>query len=230
MAHYSRSALTIGFGVLAGLTTGLIPCQAQPKRSQIEVTLERKDGKVWKPVEPNLVLESGDVVRFRFKSTFKGYLYVTNYGTSGQYALLFPGEATGRKNLVQAFTEYLVPATNAQFRISGPAGYESIYWLISPVTLGNPMDVTPARPSNYRPPVLRPRCDDTTLRARGLCLDLQAGPRAIGETDKVPGNLEKMRNASSRELTIIQQDSQSVVSPSGSGSGPILYEFRLAHK
>ncbi len=215
--------------VAACLATAIPAGFAQSRRPQIEVTLERKDAKGWKAVDPNLVLESGDVIRFRFKSSFDGYLYVTDYGTSGQYLLLFPREETGRQNLVKASKEYLVPSTEAHFRISGPAGYESVYWLVSPVALGNPMDLTPQRPSNYRPPRLQPRCDDTAMRARGLCLDTLAGPRAIGQNDAVPESLEKMKSKS-RELTIVQQENQSVVSPAGPGAAPILYEFRLAHK
>lgn len=215
--------------VIACTLAASLPCHAQARRSQIEVTLERKDAKGWKGVDPNLVLESGDVVRFRFKSNFDGYLYVTNHSSSGQYSLLFPREETGRQNLVKASREYMVPATEAQFRISGPAGYETIYWLVSPVVLGNPMPATPVHPSNLPPPRLQPRCDDTAMRARGLCLDMEAGPRVIGEADEVPENLRNAK-AKSREMTIVQQQNQAVVSPSGPGSGPILYEFRLAHK
>jgi hypothetical protein len=212
------------------LACALLPCMAQTRPSRIEITLERKEGKAWKAVDPGLVLASGDVVRFRFKSSFDGYLYVTNYGTSGQYTLLFPREETGSRNLVQAGKQYMVPATEAHFRIAGPAGYESVYWLLSPVALGKPMELTPARPSSYRPPVLLPRCDDSVFRARGLCIDAEAGPRAVDEKQELPENLEPMRSAASRELTIVQDRNQSVLSPSGKTAAPLLYEFRLAHK
>lgn len=234
MTQYStqarkRLARISRFSCVCVLAWTVLPCRAQTGRPQIEVTLERKEAKGWKAVDPNLVLDSGDVIRFRFKSSFDGYLYVTNYGTTGQYSMLFPREETGRQNVVKSSHEYLIPATQAYFRISGPAGYESVYWLVSPVALGTLKELTPPHPSTFSPPRLQPRCDDTALRARGLCLDSSAGPRAIGEGDEVPENLKGVRSKS-RELTIVQQQNQSYVSPAGPGNAPILYEFRLAHK
>lgn len=196
----------------------------------MEITLERKDGKAWKAVDPALILASGDVVRFRFKPSFDGYLYVTDYGTSGKYTLLFPRAETGQKNLVETGKEYMVPATEAVFRVSGPPGYESVYWLVSPVALGNHPDFTPAHPSNYRPPVLMPRCDGPVLQARGLCVDQQAGPHVVDDHEQVPGDLAKARSLASRELTIIQDHNQSVLSTAGPATAPLLYCFRIAHK
>jgi hypothetical protein len=219
---------TIMAAVLSSLVA--ILTFAQERTSRLEITLERKDGQAWKAVDPALVLAANDVVRFRFQSNFDGYLYVTNYGTTGKYSLLFPRQETGSQNRVRAGREYIIPATQTAFRISGPAGYESVYWLVSPVALGNSPDLTPAHPSNYKPPALLPRCDENMMRARGLCLDSQAGPRAVDQKEKLPDNLEPLRSATSRELTIVQDQNQSVVSASGNLSGPLLYEFRLAHK
>jgi hypothetical protein len=201
-----------------------------PVRARIEIKLERKNGASWTAIDPSLVLDSGDVVRFRFKSNFDGYLYVTNLGSSGQYSLLFPRAETGTRNVVQSGKEYLVPATDSILRVAGPAGYESVYWLVSPVSLGRMPDMRPTRPSDSPPPVLIPRCDDTMLRARGLCLDPKAGPRVVGKEEPLPAELGKLK-ATTRELTIVQEQNQYVLSPTGgTASAPVLYEFRLAHK
>lgn len=216
------------------LLTGMLLLAAvgwgQTDRARMEITLERKEGKAWKAVDPALVLASGDVIRFRFKPSFDGYLYVTDYGTSGKYTLLFPRSETGQKNLVESGKEYLIPTTEAYFRVSGPGGYESVYWLVSPVALGNNPDFTPAHPANYRPPVLLPRCDGPVLQARGLCLDQQAGPHAVSDSEEVPADLSKVRAMASRELTIIQDHNQSVLSTGGAATAPLLYCFRIAHK
>src|SRR5438270_3130695 len=220
-------ALAIALRVAAVSSAGAAP---DPARARIEVTLERKAGARWAVIDPSLVLDSGDVVRFRFKANFDGYLYVTNMGTSGQYSLLFPREETGTRNQVESGKDYLVPATDTILRVSGPAGYESVYWLVSPVSLGRLPEMRPARPPDSRPPVLIPRCDDTILRARGLCLDPQAGPRVVGKEERLPPELGKLK-ATTRELTIVQQQNQYVLSPAGgTASAPVLYEFRLAHK
>ena len=54
----------------------------------------------------------GDLLRFRFRTTFDGYLYVLDSGTSGAQSLVFPGDATGRDNRVLAGREYFVPSTS----------------------------------------------------------------------------------------------------------------------
>src|SRR5688572_15449426 len=75
---------------------------------RMEVTLERLEEGDWKAIDPGLVLEKSDRVRFRFKSNFTGYLYVTNRSTSAANTLLFPRQDTGSNNRVEANREYVV--------------------------------------------------------------------------------------------------------------------------
>ena len=77
---------------------------------RMELMLERLDGDNWHTIDPGLVLESGDRVRFRFRTSFDGYLYVTNLNTSGGYEQLFPRQETGENNRITANQEYKVPA------------------------------------------------------------------------------------------------------------------------
>ena len=100
---------------------------------RMELMLERLDGSTWKTIDPALVLAQGDRVRFRFRTNFDGYLYVTNQSTSGKYEQLFPREETGQDNHIVAGKDYQVPATSVAFRIAGPPGHEVVYWLVSPV-------------------------------------------------------------------------------------------------
>ena len=111
---------------------------AKPQAAQrMEITLERQQGSQWKAVDPGFVFDKGDRVRFRFRANFDGYLYVTDYGTSGNYSLLFPREETGRENRIESGKEYQVPATQAWFRIDGPPGHDIVYWLVSPMAVSN---------------------------------------------------------------------------------------------
>src|SRR3954454_7891520 len=102
------------------LTVALAPIALLAQTQTIEVSLERNQAGVWKSIDPGLVLDPGDLLRFRFRTSFEGYLYVINSGTSGTQSLLYPGDATGRNNRVQAGKEYFVPSTDASFKISGP--------------------------------------------------------------------------------------------------------------
>jgi len=205
-----------------------IPAQVAPR---MEVTLEKQDGGRWKAVDPGMVFEKDDRVRFRFRANFRGRLYVMNYGTSGAYSLLFPREETGQENRIEAGKEYRVPATEAWFRIGGPPGYDVVYWLMSPVALGASELAAPVPPRKPQPPkTLLPRCDDTLFRARGQCIDSSAGPRLVPRGGALPENLANLPDADSRELIIMRKpDGFSVSSPTPL-AGPVIYEFRLAHK
>src|SRR5664280_1363162 len=101
--------------------------------NRIALTLERQEGGNWRAVDPGLVLDTGDRVRFRFRANFDGYLYVMNQATSGNYETLFPRADTGEQNRIEAGREYVVPATQGWFRIAGPPGHDVLYWLVTPL-------------------------------------------------------------------------------------------------
>jgi hypothetical protein len=215
----ARLALTL----LLVVSAGLAQTKSMRRGShRIEITLEQRTGDKWMAVDPALVFDRDARVRFRFRTNFDGYLYVTNQSTSGAYRTLFPSEETGRENRVESGKEYLVPATEGWFRIAGPAGHDIVYWLLTPTELGRPEP--PARlPLPPPPPLppdgssLTPRCDDTLLRARGECLDSSAGPR-------------KSDAASDRDFVIIRERNTSVVSSPAPLKEPVMYEFRIAHR
>jgi hypothetical protein len=231
--------LLFGGGLLLATSSGpRALCQTAPPEQEslrLEITLERKVGDEWRIADPGLVFEQNDEVRFRLAGTLDGYLYVMNLNTSGQYVLLFPREDTGQANRIQAHKEYLVPPTEGWFRITGPPGYEIVYWLISPVELQNqtidskPAFAPPAEPGRV-PSNLLPRCDDSIFKSRGDCIDTSAGPKGIGEAEKLPDNLTGVAGAASRELTFSQLDHSTVVLSPTSLKGPVIFEFRLAHR
>jgi Domain of unknown function (DUF4384) len=228
-------ALPVGPAIWAQAPAG----QAQSQR--MEIVLEKREGANWRAVDPRLVLEQGDRVRFRIRTNFDGYLYVMNQSTSGRYTLLFPTEDSGQKNQIQSGRDYLIPATQGSFRIAGPPGQEIVYWLVTPVELQSdkgqaPQDYVPLPPPpkpGKIPPTLTPRCDDTIFRARGDCVDTSAGPRPVPENEALPENLAgRVRSGSGiapRELLFMRQQNSSVVA-SPAATGPAIFEFRLAHK
>jgi hypothetical protein len=198
----------------------------------MEIMLERLDDSAWRTIDPGLVLDRGDRVRFRFRTDFDGYLYVMNQSSSGKYEQLFPREETGEDNRIAAGKEYHVPATASAFRIAGPAGYEIVYWLVTPARL---TDAPPrlAPPSANRPPkpiTLIPRCDDTMLRARGECIDNSAGPKLVPRDAELPANLAGAAGLIPRDLILMRENQTAVISSPASLTGPAIYEFRLAHK
>ena len=200
---------------------------------RMEILLERMNGPQWVKVDPRLIFAQNDRVRFHFRANFSGYLYVMDRTTSGKYEQLFPREETGQDNQITAGKDYLIPATDTVFRIAGPPGQEIIYWLVSPVELsegGHKYKPLPPPPPVDRrlPQNMTPRCDDSIFRARGECVDSSAGPQGIAPGEKLPRNLAG--KGQSRDLTFMRNDNTSVVASEGPLTGPVIYEFRLAHK
>jgi hypothetical protein len=54
--------------------------------------------------------------------------------------------------------------------------------------------------------------------------------RAASESSELPENLAGLGSARSRELVILRKEEQSVVSSPAPMDGPVIYEFRLAHR
>ena len=205
----------------------------RPKR--VEIVVERSRGGRAERMDPNHVFDSGDLVRFRFRASFNGYLYVMNHATSGQFVLLFPKEETGTLNRIEAGREYLVPMTErGWFRLEGPPGHEVVYWLVSPVRLSDgasalsiPRLPAPAPGLN---PSITPRCDDAIFRARGECLDNSAGLKALGKDSVLPENLAGYAGAAGRELTFVKSNKAAAVTVEDDSEEPFLYTMRLAHR
>jgi hypothetical protein len=198
---------------------------------RMELVLERLDRDTWRTIDPGLVLAQGDRVRFKFRTNFDGYVYVMNQSTSGNYEQLFPTDQAGQDNRITASREYQVPATSTAFRISGPAGHEVVYWLVTP---GRLTDAAP----RYQPPpakktspaALIPRCDDTILKSRGDCVDPTAGPKLVPRGETIPQNLTLGLGREPRDLLFMRQKNTAVISSPVSLTGPVIYQYRLAHR
>lgn len=214
----------------------LLPAAAPQPRTmmqgphRMEISLERLDGTAWRTIDPGLVLAPGDRVRFRFRTNFDGYLYVMNQGTSGKYDQLFPRDETGQDNRIAANNEYQIPATSTVFRIAGPPGFEIVYWLVTPARLTDaaPRVGSPTAPAKR--PTLLPRCDDTLFKARGDCIDSSAGPKLVPRGEEVPDNLAQAADLGRRDLLFMRQNDTAVIASTEPLTGPVIYEFRLAHR
>jgi Domain of unknown function (DUF4384) len=215
---------------------------------QMHITVERHDASGWTTVNPAHVFESGERLRFHITASFAGYLYVMDQGTSGSYELLFPRADTGSENRIEASKDYVIPAAEGNFRISGPAGHDVIYWLISPVDFGERYRPLPPAPTDgsssgnvhpggepaNMPSNLQPRCDDSIFRSRGDCIDTAAGVKPVDSEAKIPENMNGVVKPTPRELLFIQNNSVGkesvVISSPAPLTGPVVYELRLSHR
>jgi hypothetical protein len=203
------------------------PGQDQQKDQQMRIVVEQQTGSAVRSVSPQHIFKTGDMIRFRVSSSADGFLYVSDRAASGKYSDLFPAKGGG--NRLEHGKDYRIPAaTRAWFRIEPPAGYETIYFTFtsSPVQHRNEPATPYAKPApQVSPAELTPRCDDATFRARGECLDINAGPSAVPA-----GTLADSEGLTPRDVSIAQGPDSSVVTPAGPGDAPIIYEFRIAHR
>jgi Domain of unknown function (DUF4384) len=217
----------------------------KPAGELMEIVLEKKTCDVVQAMAAGHVFQTGDILRFRLRPAFDGFLYVTDLGTSGKSSLLFPAQETGSNNRIDHTREYVVPATaDGWFEVSGPAGYEKLYFVMSPVALaggsvpGAAANAAPnpnqGIPQGTPPPTMHPRCNDEIFKSRGDCVDPNAGPKRVDPSSSLPPTVRDLFGDSSpgkasRDLNFTQKSSSSVVTSVSPMSGPVVYEFLLAH-
>ena len=195
----------------------------------VEITLERKKNGRIEPMSTGHVFETGDVIRMRLNSHYLGYLYVMNQGTSGRFSTVFPAAETGSDNRVMPEKQYLVPAVDeGWFEVQGPAGFDVLYFLLSPTELAKPSAQSFMAPAPLSS--LRPRCNDKVFRARGECVDDSAGPAALPDGKALPPPLAPLAGSASRDIVFSKKKGDQTVAVAGPQSAPMLYTFRLAHQ
>jgi hypothetical protein len=220
--------------LLGAMSPATLAAQDSTGVSLISIVLEKKAGDAVQTVDPTHVFGGGDTVRFRLRPAVDGYLYVLDLNTSGKYEVLFPRAETGNDNRIEHGRDYLMPATqNGWFEVSGPAGYERLYFVLSPaaLTMGQIQNrAATMPPQGTAPATMTPRCNDGIFKARGECVDSGAGPKAVGPGETLPRDLTQLANEASRDLKFTTGPSGSTVTSGAPLSGPVVYEFLLAHK
>jgi hypothetical protein len=198
----------------------------------LEIAIEQQIGGQSVPMAPKHVFDSGDTIRVRVTSHFDGYLYVMDQGTSGRFSTVFPSAAAGNDNQVHQGQSYLIPSTtDGWFQISGPAGFDVLYILLSPEPIAPPSAASFAAPGPVSS--LKPRCNDAVFRARGDCIDPLAGAAPVPAGEPLPAPIAPLAGSASRDITITRQkDAVTVTGPASKTApqtGPLIYTFRLAH-
>lgn len=204
--------------------------QTSAPASGFVIRLEQfRAGKVV-PVRPEHVFDANDYLRFRIETPSRGYLYVIDQGTSGEFSVLFPPAGTQASNEIGTAAEAFVPSPDdGWFQVSGPAGFDTVYFLLSPTPLA--VATSPANGAGKAalPSNLMPRCNDAIFQARGECVDSNAGPSPLPRGVALPPQITTAAPNASRDLFLTDESSGSV-KPAKPLSGPVVYAFRIAHK
>ncbi len=214
------------------LLAAAIPWMVSGEETRIDVRVDRQEDGEWVEAPANQVFEHGDRVRFRFRASFDGFLYVLNRESGGGYELLFPRDELHRDHAVRGGEEYVIPGPEAWFQVEGPPGYEVTLWMVTPDDLGRKIDFgsfsdLPSEPGREAPPGdLKPRCDDKHLRTQGVCVDPRAGPRPLARSARLPPELDDLMV---RDLRVEREGSGVRIYPKAPAGKTVIYEFRLAH-
>ena len=207
--------------VFLALASAAVLAAAEPPAHSVEVTLERFEANNWRAIDPRMVLKPKEEIRFQFKSTFDGYLYVLNRTPAGEYMWIYPTAEAGTDNRVRPGQTYTVPATAGAFTIPDRPGFEVVYWMLSPTILRD-LTIPPAPGTKS---TLVPRCNDSELRSRGACGDTSAGARAPGSTLPKP-----LAGLQARELKVDRKPDSSHIRFTGESGRSLIYEFWIAHR
>lgn len=197
-------------------------------RGEVEVRLELRQGGQWQPVDVHTVFHNNDAIRFRFRSSFSGYLFVMNRTSDGQTSWLYPRPELRQDSRVEAGPDYLIPGTKGDFVVSGKPGFDVTEWVVSSVPIAGPWPTIPEFGS--QPSTLLPRCRTEDLSASRSCLDSRAGPGPVrtGEAPAVPASGDRPLVA--RDLTFHTDGNTTHIAAPNVQRKIILYEFRVAHR
>jgi hypothetical protein len=185
----------------------------QPASGEIELKLELRRAGQWQSVDVHTVFRSKDQIRFRFKTSFPGYLKVVNQSSDGQTSSLFPFGDAKQPSPVEANVDYVIPGGNGSFVVGGKPGFDLTEWVVSTVPLDG--DWQPAAFSDP-PSTLLPKCQDGELKGRLACRDNRAGPAPIP--------------SSRDDLNFQTKDLSARISVPDISRKTVVYEFRVAHR
>jgi hypothetical protein len=219
-------ALTIA--LLSQAPAGPQSSSAQGPDLAIEINLELRRGDQWRMVDNQTVFRNNDEIRFRFRTSMSGYLYVLDRSSSGENVWLFPRSGQGQMSRVEAGPEYLIPGGKGSFVVGGAPGFDVTYWVLSPVPIEARAADAPA--SATQPSTLVPRCRTGELQARGICTDERAGPRPAKHAEDAPIALPPSERLIARDLQFHTEAGSTHISAPNARNGVVVYEFHIAHQ
>ncbi|MGI4980143.1 MAG: hypothetical protein ACRYHB_07060 [Janthinobacterium lividum] len=153
-----------------------------------------------------------------------------DHATSGDYTVLFPANDLAGNNAVRGETEFYVPSPEeGWFQVGGAAGFDTIYFLLSPIKLAVSSTQTRSKQQEKLPDNLLPRCNDTIFQARGECVDSTAGPAVLPRGASLPPQISTAAANASRDLVMVNE-ADGNVKVTKTSDGPAVYIFRIAHK
>jgi hypothetical protein len=107
-----------------------------PSGQKLMLSLECWKQGEWKAADVQTVFKQQDRLRFKFRSSVAGYLYILAQSSSGTVSWLYPVSGTQSDRLTGGH-DLIVPSADGYFVIGGPPGFDTLFWIMrsSPMTL-----------------------------------------------------------------------------------------------
>jgi hypothetical protein len=194
----------------------------------IQVVVEKQQGGNWERVDPQTVFHSGENIRFRYRATRGGYLFVLNSSSDKTTSWIFPRAGSAERSRVEPGVEYIIPTGQGAFEVAGTPGFDVTYWILSPTPIDSTQSFVPT--SGNQVSTLQPRCRSDALKSRGLCVDEHAGPHSVDDPVNLPVHPPENDKLHSRDLKFKSQEGTTQISGVTQQSDVVVYEFTIAHE
>lgn len=226
-----RKAVERVAALLLMVATSLCVVQAQEpasasQRNKLQLSVECWRQNEWRSVDPQTVFNQRDRIRFRFRTSLSGYLYILNHSSAGQVSWLYPASGSS-SNRVEGGHELLIPGADGSYGIGGPPGFDTLYWILrgTPFVLpevdGGKLDA---------PSKLISRCPDIERQKELACVDKNAGPKPVLDPKKLQAALGISNSLVARDLTFqAKPEATEIGTDSDGSSSGIIYQFSIAH-
>jgi len=203
------------------------PIPVQPAGGEIELRLELRRGGQWQSVDVHTVFRNKDQIRFKFKTSFAGYLKVVNQSSDGQTSSLFPFGDAKQPSAVDANVNYDIPGANGSFVVGGKPGFDLTEWVVSTVPLDGDWQTAAFIDE---PSTLLPKCQDGELKGKRTCLDNHAGPAPISSSRDQSLRSSPDAPLLARDLNFHSRELSALISVPDISRKTVVYEFRVAHR
>jgi hypothetical protein len=203
------------------------PGATPPASGEIELRLELRRGGQWQAVDVHTVFRNKDQIRFKFRTSFAGYLKVVNQSSDGQTSSLFPFGEGKQPSTVEANVDYDIPGANGSFVVGGKPGFDLTEWVVSSVPLDG--DWQPAAFSDGSSTLL-PKCQEGELKGKQTCLDKHAGPAPISSSRDQSLRSSPDAPLLARDLNFHSRELSALISVPDISRKTVVYEFRIAHR
>jgi hypothetical protein len=211
--------------IRASSQTAPMPANGQPPLGlRVNVMRYNSDGSTT-DVLPDTVFHSGDRIRLSIEPNARGFLYIANQGTSGNWRAMFPSpEIENGDNRVEPMHQYVIPSGKQVFTFDTIAGKENLFVVFSRQPVADFEEIIYGLQTGKKPSQPTPeRTMTKTLVAQNLGDPAIAKLRTYAR-DLIVETVDATPPGEKRDTAVY------VVNPTGSADSRVVADIVLVHQ